>query len=405
MNTKIIMYNFLAMFFLLFTVQPSSAATSPEVVGETALVIDGKNGQVLFEKNPHQKVYPASTTKILTAIIALENGRLDDKVTIHKDACNIEGSAVGLQEGEIISLEDLLYSLMLNSGNDSAVAIAHHVGGTVEGFVRMMNDKAAELGALNTHFNNPNGLPDAEHYSTAYDMALISRYAMQNPDFRKIVLTKTKIIERDYPGAQTYLENRNRLLWQYDGAIGIKTGYTLEARQCLISAVARQDRELIAVVMKSEGNNIWNDSKKLFDYCFNEFELVNLTEAGRYVTNVAVRYGKFETVPVLTNRSLSYDLPRDKQAELTHEVILKENISAPIKAGDKLGELAFYFDNQELGRVDLLARQELGRKWWAQWWSWFILAMGLVVFLMLNWHHNNVRRRRWKKYKMRKYYL
>ena len=405
MNTKIIMYNFLAMFFLLFTVQPSSAATSPEVVGETALVIDGKNGQVLFEKNPHQKVYPASTTKILTAIIALENGRLDDKVTIHKDACNIEGSAVGLQEGEIISLEDLLYSLMLNSGNDSAVAIAHHVGGTVEGFVRMMNEKAAELGALNTHFNNPNGLPDAEHYSTAYDMALISRYAMQNPDFRKIVATKTKIIERDYPGAQTYLENRNRLLWQYDGAIGIKTGYTLEARQCLISAVSKQDREFITVVMKSEGGNIWNDSKKLFDYCFDEFELVNLTEAGRYVTNVPVRYGKFETVPVLTNRSLSYDLPRDKQAELTHEVILKENISAPIKAGDKLGELAFYFDNQELGRVDLLARQELGRKWWAQWWSWFLLAMGLVVFLMLNWHHNNVRRRRWKKYKMRKYYL
>lgn len=405
MRNKRGLWTLLAIFLILFAAKPSPAAAEPEVVGEAAVVMDSRNGQVLFEKNSHQRIYPASTTKTLTAIIALENGRLDDMVSIPNDACNIEGSAIGLQEGEKISLEDLLYALMLNSGNDSAVAIARHVGGSVDGFVQMMNTKSAELGAVNTHFNNPNGLPEPNHYSTAYDMALISRYAMQNPEFRKIVATKIKTIRRNDPKAQTFLDNHNKMLWRYEGAIGIKTGYTVEARQCLVSAAARQGRELIAVVMKSEGNNIWTDTKNLLDYGFDHFNSLSLTEAGKFVTDAPVRFGVSEVVPVQTGYSLTYNFPGDKQAEFRQEVVLKENITAPVKAGAKLGELAFYSGDRELGRVDLVAQQEVKRRISAHWWPWLLLALGLFVILAIIRYHSNARRKRWERYNKRKYYL
>ncbi|MCL6634464.1 MAG: D-alanyl-D-alanine carboxypeptidase [Peptococcaceae bacterium] len=390
------------MFFFHF---PAQAAAGPEIVGEAAVLMDIKNGQVLYEKNLHQKIYPASTTKTLTAVVALENGRLDDLVTIQKEDCNIEGSAIGLQEGERITMEDLLYALMLNSGNDTAVAIARHVGGSVENFVRMMNEKAAELGALNTHFNNPNGLPDPDHYSTAYDMALISRYAMLNPEFRKIVSTKVKTIHRDDPEAQTFLENHNRLLWRYEGAIGVKTGYTVEARQCLVAAAGRQGRELLSVVMKSEGNNIWTDATGLLDYGFKEFQLVSLTAAGRYVTDAPVRFGEAGTVPVQTGSSLAYNFPAGKQPGVRQEVILRNGIAAPVKAGEKLGELVFFAGDRELGRVDLLAQREVKRRLSAQGWPWLFLAAGLLVMAAVVRYHSHARRRRWERFYRRKYYL
>lgn len=389
--------------FLLFAAKPLQAA-EPEITGEAAVLIDSKNGQMFYEKNPNYRVYPASTTKILTAITAMENGSLSDMATVPPDACNIEGSAIGLQPGERISLEDLLYALLLNSGNDTAVAIAQHVGGSVENFVSMMNKKAAQLGAVNTHFNNPSGLPDPNHYSTAYDMALISRYAMQKPEFRKIVSTKVQTIHRDDPKAQTYLENHNRLLWSYEGAIGIKTGYTDEARQCLVSAASRQDRELIAVVMKSEGLDIWSDTKKLLDYGFDEYSCVTLAEAGKFIDKVPVKYGVSESVPIQTGSSLSYDFPRGQKPEIKQEAVLKENIAAPVRAGEKLGQLLFSSGGRELGRVDLVAQQEVKRKISAQWWPWFLLVMFLFVVVSIVRYHSGVRRKRWDLYR-KKYYF
>lgn len=394
---------FITFLFILTAVIPSPAAALPEVVGEAAVVMDSKNGQLLYEKNPHQRLYPASTTKILTAIVALENAKLDDLVTIPKDACSVEGSAIGLREGERITLEDLLYAMLLNSGNDTAVAIAYHIGGSVEGFVEMMNKKAAELGAVESQFKNPNGLPLPDHYSTAYDMALIARYAMQNPEFRRIVSTKVKTITREITDAQVFLDNSNKLLWRYDGAIGIKTGYTVDARQCLISAAARDNRELIAVVLKSEGT-IWTDSVNLLDYGFAEFRPLSLTETGAFVTDVPVKYGVSEVVPALTGYSLTYNFPKDKQAEVRQEVFLKESITAPVKAGAKLGELAFFSGEVELGRVDLLAQKEMKRKITAHWWPWLLLALGLFVFLSILRYQNKARRKRWERYR-RKYCL
>lgn len=392
----------LALLTFILQASPVSAA-APEVAGESAVLIDGRSGQLLFEKNPRQRLYPASTTKTLTAIVALENGNLADLVTVPGVACNIEGSSLGLQEGERITLEDLLYSLLLNSGNDTAIAIATHVGGSVEGFVEMMNKKATELGAVNSHFNNPNGLPEPDHYSTAYDMALIARYAMQNPEFRKMVSTKTRTISREVPEAQVYLDNHNKMLWRYEGAIGVKTGYTVEARQCLISAAARQGRELIAVVLKSEGS-IWADSAKLLDYGFNEFENVTLTASGKVVSEVPVKFGLPESVPAQTGNSLAYNFPKDGRAEIRQEVFLKEDLTAPVKAGVKLGELAFFSGDRELGRVDLLAQYEVKRKIMARWWPWALVALGLLGLLGLIRRHNMVRRRRWERYR-RKYYL
>ena len=234
---------FLMLLFCTLVLCPLPVHAEPELVGEAAALIDSRNEQLLFEKNSNKRMYPASTTKILTAIIALERGNLEDIVSIPRVACNIEGSAIGLQEEEKITLEDLLYALMLNSGNDTAVAIACHIGGSVEEFARMMNELAVRIGAENSNFKNPNGLPDPDHYTTARDMALIAHYAMQNPEFRKIVSTRSATIQRGVPDAQIYLENSNKLLWNYDGTIGIKTGYTNDARQCLVSAAARQDRK------------------------------------------------------------------------------------------------------------------------------------------------------------------
>ncbi|OPY57722.1 MAG: D-alanyl-D-alanine carboxypeptidase DacB precursor [Pelotomaculum sp. PtaU1.Bin035] len=394
-----------AIFLVLLAASPSQAAAAPEIVGGSAAVIDSKNGQVLFEKNMRQRMYPASTTKILTAIIALEKGRPADMVTISGEACNIEGSAIGLDEGEKISLEDLLYALMLNSGNDSAVAIASYIGGSVDGFVDLMNKKAAELGAVNTHFNNPNGLPDPNHYSTAYDMAVIARYAMQNPEFRKIVATETKDICREDPNAQTYLLNHNKLLWQYEGANGIKTGYTELAGQCLVASAARQGRELIAVVLGSEGTNIWSDAKVLLDYGFVEFNSVSVTEAGKRITDVPVRFGVSDSTPVLTSCSLTYDFPRNKQYEIRQEVRLKEKIIAPVEAGEKLGEVAFFANDREIGRVDLVSKQAVQRKMPARLWLYLFVALALFTVRAIFRYHKNRRRNQWLRFSKRKNYF
>jgi len=393
-----------AIVLILITADSAPASTGPQIVGEAAVVINGNNGQTLFAKDPYKRMYPASTTKTLTAIIALENSNLTDLVTVPSEACNIEGSAIGLHEGEKITMEDLLYALMLNSGNDVAVAIAHYVGGSVNGFVDLMNKKAAQLGTVDSHFNNPNGLPDPNHYSTAYDLAIITRYAMQNPEFRKIVGTKTKNIERENPEAQTYLLNHNKMLWQYEGAVGVKTGYTDAAGQCLIAAAFRQNRELIAVVLNSKGSSIWDDAKVLLDYGFIEFNTVSITDTAEYVTDAPVKYGVSSTVPVITGHSLTIDFPWNKPVEIRREVKIKEEISAPVEAGEKLGELVFFNGKQEIGRVDLVSQRAVQKKLFAGWWTWLLAVLLILILRSIYRNRNSTRRRRFASLNRRKYY-
>ena len=210
---------------------------------EKAILVDAATGRVLYEKNADERSLIASTTKIMTALVVCEQCNVLDRMRIPREAVGIEGSSMYLQEGEVLTLQELLYGLMLHSGNDAAVALAIYCGGTVEGFAEMMNDKARVLGMTQSHFENPNGLDSPGHYSTARDLAILASYAMKNPIFHKTVSTKTVTV------GNRYLRNHNKLLWQVAGADGVKTGYTKAAGRILVSSATRDGRRLIALAI------------------------------------------------------------------------------------------------------------------------------------------------------------
>ncbi|WP_066634694.1 D-alanyl-D-alanine carboxypeptidase family protein [Desulfolucanica intricata] len=400
MHFKKAIIGFLCFVFLtVITATPVCAAEPPKIQGQAAVLIDTHNLQVLYGKNMHQRMYPASTTKILTGIIALEKGNLNDMVSVSWEAVNTEGTHIGLQEGEQLSLEDLLYALLLNSANDSAEAIAEHIGNSIKGFTDIMNDKAREIGAVNSHFNNPHGLPDDNHYTTAYDLALIAQYAMQNEKFREIIKVRNTTITRGDPDAQYHISNHNKLLDRYNEATGIKTGYTNAAGQCLVSSAKRGERELIAVVLKSEGTNIWTDSESLLRYGFDNFQRVHLIGQGQIMTWAKVENGEQAGVSLVTADNFSWNVPRGHHSAIRNEVVKNESIEAPVKKGQKLGELVFSDGQKELGRVDLVANKDVKRKVSGQWWFWPVIFIS-GLFLLRFWIRY---RRRRKLYRRRKF--
>lgn len=258
-----------------------------EVEGETAIVMEASTGIVLYEKNIHMKRYPASITKIMTALLAIENSSLEEEVVFSKDAVfKTEGSGIARDVGEVMTMEQCLYALMLQSANECAYAIAEHVGGDYDTFIQMMNEKAEELGCQNTHFNNPNGLPDENHYTTVYDMALISREALKNDTFCKITGTKTYTIPpTNKHKEETYLTNDHKMLnehkgpeYLYEGCIGGKTGYTTAARNTLVTFARRNDMTLICVVLNEKAGRQYLDTTALLDDCFEKFQMWNVAE-------------------------------------------------------------------------------------------------------------------------------
>ena len=380
--------------------QMNASVPPPYILGGAGILIDSENGQALYVKEPHKHMYPASTTKILTAIIAIENTELDDIVLIPAEASNIEGSSIGLHEGELITIEDLLYAMMLNSGNDAAVAIAVYVGGSVSDFVDIMNSKAAELGAVDSHFNNPNGLPDENHYTSAYDLSLIARYAMKNKTFREIVSTQTKVINRTFPEAQTNLVNSSRLFSRYPGTIGIKTGYTEAAGQCLIAATVKGNRELISVVLGSEGVGIYDDTIALMEYGYNQYNKVSVIEKGTHIADVQVKNGAPDYVEVAASMSINYDIPVENSQTIDKDVYIYEGIAAPIELGAKLGEVVFYNEDVEIGRADLLAGQDVSRTWTSYWQYALCTAALLLVIRLIFFIRRRARRRYFAKRKI-----
>ncbi len=238
----------------------------PAVTAKAAVLLDAISGKIMYAKNAEIAMAPASTTKIMTAILAIENGNLRKTVCIPREAVGIEGTSMNLITGEQLTMEDLLYGLMLVSGNDAAIAIASIIAGSEERFARMMTNKARVLGLTNTNYKNPNGLPAINHYSTARDLAYLTKYAMRNPTFARIVRTKMKTVPGPKPNEPLVLYNHNKLLWRYPYTIGVKTGYTLTAGGCLVSSAQKNGVTLISVVLKS--NAIYDDSIKLFDYGF-----------------------------------------------------------------------------------------------------------------------------------------
>lgn len=372
---------------LIFAYVPAAsaqAASGPQITGKSAILIDAQNGQVLYAKNADAHMFPASTTKILTAIIALERGGLSDQVTVPREATTAGGSAIGLQEGEKLTLKDLLYAMLLASANDAAVTVADHIAGSVPAFAALMNEKARQIGARESHFVNPDGMPDPRHFTTARDLAIITRYAMQNAEFRKIVDTRYKNISR--PDAdrskgppQEYLWNHNKLLHLYDGTIGVKPGYTVEAGQCLAAAAQRHGRELIAVVLDSQGAAIYSDTEALFNYGFSSYQVKKLAGQGQLVTSLSVLYGD-GAVPAVTAAPFYYDFPSGSYGRVQQKVIAEHNLRAPLTAGQKVGQLLFLEQGRELGRVDLLAGQAINRKLVTRWPVW---AAGAVIVLIV----------------------
>ncbi len=277
---------------LLFAVSTSvhastTAPNPPTLLSQSAVLMDMTTGQILYEKNPYERLYPASITKIMTALLALKYGHLNDPIKASVNAVNQEPDKVYLVPGEVHSLQQMLYGLLIDSANDAAVAIAEHYGGSVKGFANMMNQEAKQLGAVNTHFVNPNGLQNADHYTCAYDMALIARQAMQNPEFRKIVSTKYYL----WKGKEwtSYLSNLNEMLWTYPGAIGIKTGWTDQAEQTMVVSATRNGHTLLAVLMKVPLlGEMQTDATSLLNYGFSSFKESTILPAGTKVASLSL---------------------------------------------------------------------------------------------------------------------
>ncbi len=243
-------------------IEAIAALAMPEVTAQAAIVSDVTSGQVLAEKNAHQRLAPASTTKIATALVALQRGRLEEQVVVQESAL-VEGAQMGLSPGQVVTLEELLYGLLLPSGNDAAMAIAQHIGGSVDGFVAMMNQEAEALGLTDTHFANPHGLDAPDHYSSAYDLMVMARQALANPAFAEIVST------REYTFRGRRLNNRNELLGNYPGADGVKTGTTLQAGECLVASATRQGHRVLVVVLGSQDR--YGDAAILLNYYFDYY--------------------------------------------------------------------------------------------------------------------------------------
>ncbi|OGO78059.1 MAG: hypothetical protein A2Y23_13140 [Clostridiales bacterium GWB2_37_7] len=328
---------------------------------KAAIVMDVKTGRVLYSKNADQKLAMASTTKIMTTLVAIESGRLSETVTVSKKAAYTEGSSIYLKEGEKITVEELLYGIMLRSGNDASVAVAEHLGGSVAGFVEMMNAKAKEIGALNTSFANPHGLDDPQHYTTAYDLALITSYALRNAKFADIVKTKRKTIsgppDVDWDRS---LMNKNKMLWQFDGGDGVKTGYTSKAGRCLVSSATRENWQLCSVVLNC--GPMWEESANLLNYAFKNYTKQRVVNSSDIYQQLKVFGGKQDIVGIKPTHDFYMPI---KQAELDKLIFipaLKFNNTAPIVKGSKAGDLKIYLGNEYLGSVELAYNQSIESK-------------------------------------------
>lgn len=314
-----------------------------------ACVIEMQTGEIVYEKNSVERLPMASTTKVMTCITALENCDMWETATVSANAANTEGSAAYIEEGNEISVVDLLYGLMLNSGNDAAVAIAEHVSGSVEGFVELMNAKAQEIGVGNTHFTNPNGLPDDDHYTTAYDLAMITRYAMQNQTFREIVSTVDFGALIVNTGDVLPFHNHNKLLGDYDGCIGVKTGYTDKAGRCFVSAAERDGLSFVAVTLND--NDDWQDHKDMLDDAFSRYSMRQVAYAG-----ASAPYSKYN---LIYGGDVFVPARNDMKTKIDIKMNVPRRLTLPVAEGEKVGTADFVRDGQVIGTVDVCSAEDL----------------------------------------------
>ncbi len=439
------------------TTEPSTASTL-ELDAQGAVLIEQETGKVLYEKNKDEKLYPASTTKILTALLAIENGNLDEIVTVGNEV-NLtprDSSLACIDVGEQITLKDLLVGLMVSSGNDAALAIGAHIGRIVSGdpdmpytqaldkFYELMNKRAAELGATNSHFANPHGYHDQNHYTTAYDLALIAREAMKHEVFREIV----QITYREYPDwnevdkndptkkATRYWVNKNKLLDKnskecyYPYATGIKTGYTSYSGNCLVSSASKDGMNLIAVVLKSTRNGQWSDSKKLLEYGFEHYTMYEPLKQDQVIATTEVHNHASEdsgTLDILVAQGFRDVIAKEDVAKIQQNIewyYTDENnqlhLEAPIYKGQAVGKLTYTLDGKTIWQSDLIAARNVERKktivdmitpdpgdestasgkWYSNPW---IIVVALLFLLIVTVFYTLRHRRRRRKYSLWRY--
>ena len=338
------------------------ADSIPNVTAKGAIVIEATTGRVIYEKNADMKLMPASTTKIMTAVLTLENERLTKEANISQNVVFTEDQYLPLQEGDVVDVQNLLYGLMMVSDNGSAVALAELMDGNTRRFAMRMNEKANEIGCENTHFVTPNGLPDPMHYSTARDMAKISAYAMKNSAFRKIVATKDDIMIWNFPKNKTaILENTNKLLWRFKGITGIKTGWTSMAGGCLAASAKRNGVELITVVLGSEDAEIrFNEAAALLEYGFTKTRIEKGPRKENIKLTAWVSGGKSHLVHIMAAEDIVYPLiDGDNIKHYSLEYVLPKIVKAPIKQGDKQGEIILRYKGKEVERINLVATEDV----------------------------------------------
>ena len=304
---------------------------------QSAVVIDADSGKILYEHNAHEKRGMASTTKIMTALVVLENCKLDDTVTVSYNAASTEGSSMYLKPKEKITVENLLYGLMLNSGNDAATALAEHTRGNIKKFAELMNKKAKEIGMKNSLFSNPHGLDDENHYSTAYDMALLTMYAMKNETFKTIVSTKSKIAETDGDEKYKYLTNHNKLLSMYEWCKGVKTGFTKKCGRCLVSYAEKDSVKLITVTLNAPDD--WNDHISLYETYFNIYKRYNIININDYVCSVNVENSEETNLKLYCCKAIDLTLTEEEYKNLKVEYEYPDAIKAPVYVNQKIGKI------------------------------------------------------------------
>lgn len=334
----------------------ASVSAGAEIAGvstSACSLVEVESQRVLYSENGDKQLPMASTTKIMTALVAIERGNLSDTVTITRESAGTEGSSIYLEVGETLTLEELLYGLMLHSGNDAAVAIAIHVGGSISGFCELMNQKAGELGANSTHFVNPNGLPASGHHTTANDLAIIAAAAMRNEQFKKIVGTTAVTIPHDGRDWDRALSNKNRLLYSYEGANGIKTGYTKAAGRCLVGGAERDGMQLVSVVLNC--SDMYNDTAAILDYGFGNFSRHTVIAKNAVLGEVNVKNGIEEALEARAKGDIVLTLTEEEAQRASVVTQLLAGVEAPVEIGDYLGTAEVWLDGAMIASEELVA--------------------------------------------------
>lgn len=320
------------------------------VDGKAAVVIDIGSGRVLYKKNIHEKLPMASTTKIMTALLAIENMPLEKYIKINPKAQGIEGSSIYLKANEKVKSIDLIYGLLLRSGNDAAEAIAFEISGSIDEFTKLMNQRAKQLGAKNTNFENPHGLHSDNHYTTAYDLGLITREALKNKVFQEVVQTKFWTADRD---SYKHFSNKNKSLDLCEGANGVKTGYTQKAGRCLVTSATRNDMQLVAVTLNDY--DWFNTNKKLLDESFHKYKPYKLFDIEKTLISATVIDGKESKIPLKAYTKSIIPLKEGEEEKLTTVIDVPISLSAPIEKGQRIGKLITYLDNKIIDTTYIIA--------------------------------------------------